>query len=99
MIEKFFVLKLWTEYIIPAAIIVLVIGSFFLKGIVSNIGWSKKEKWLISNGYERYLIEPMSRYHDAIYEWRNKENLKSIRENSAKRMKYKSFIQTMKKGL
>lgn len=99
MIEKFFALKLWTEYIIPAAIIALVIGSFFVKEIVSNIGWSKKEEWLKTNGYERYLIEPMNGYHDAIYEWRNKENLKRIRENSAKRMKYKYFIHMMNGGL
>ena len=91
MVEKYFTLKLWDEFIIPVLIVALIITATIIHGLISAIRWGRKEKWFKNNGYERYLVAPMNGYHDAIYEWRDKEN-KKIREDEAKRMPYRKFI-------
>ena len=95
MIEKFFTLKIIEEFIIPIIIIIIAILWCF----ISTIKWNRKEKWLKTHGYKRYLLSPRNGYHEAIYEWRNNDNLKEIREDTVEKMKYKKFIKKMQEGI
>lgn len=96
MIEKFFALKIWTEFIIPTVLIVAIIIVVFVFCFVYVIRWNRKKKWLKNNGYEQYLLIPGNENHGAIYEWKNKETMKSIREDDAERMTYRKLVQKMK---
>lgn len=98
MIEKFFTLKVWAEYIIPAVIIALAavgILAVLVYYRVSSIRWRRKERWLKNNGYIRYLVRPGDDYQGAIYEWQSRNKSKRIREDEAERMTYRKFIKKM----
>lgn len=98
MIEKFFTLKVWTEYVIPSVLTVLVavgVLAVLVYYRVSSIRWRRKERWLKNNGYIRYLVRAGDDYQGAIYEWQSRDKSKSIREDDAERMTYRKFIKKM----
>ena len=98
MIEKFFTLKIWAEYIIPAVVIAIAVVGILVVLVcyrVSSNRWRRKERWLKNNGYNRYLLRPGDDYQGAIYEWQSRNKSKSIREDEAERMTYRKFIKKM----
>ena len=93
--EKFFALKILSDFIVPTAIIVCAVTITLALYFAHIVRWSRKEKWLKNHGYKRYLLIPRRGNRSAIYEWKNKENQKRIREDVAEKMTYRKFVKKM----
>lgn len=95
MLEFLVTLKVWSEYIIPVAILaVALIGAAVIISFQIH-AHSRKIKWLKSNGFVRYLIGVPSVGNSAFYGWRNSLTGKQIDERDLKNIGY-SELKTMK---
>ncbi len=91
MLDLWLKLKVWTEFIIPAAIIIAILAFIALKILRINIDlicWNRKTKWLTNNGYERVLKGVSEAGGFTFYAWK-KNGCKTIDEHDLKRWSYK----------
>ena len=76
--DTYFKFKMFTEYIIPIAVIVIVIAVVIIHTVISVIKESRIEKFFLKNGYERKLFGVPSFGGGAFYGW--------VRESDGKRV-------------
>lgn len=86
-------LKVWSEFIIPIALIVLIVSVAIIEGIVEQVKWNRKIKYLQKNGYERYLHNVASVGTKCWYGWKNELTNKRVLEIELKRISYKELKQ------
>lgn len=96
MLEVWAAIEVWIGFILPAAIIVIILGYFFCVYLIKNISWNRKIRWLQSNGFERYLIGVPSVGGGSFYGWRNKTTGKMIDDRELDHLKFNVFISKMK---
>lgn len=89
MFDFWIKLKVWTEFIIPAAFLVLVCAIYVAAACISSFRWNRKIKWLKQNGYERFLRDVSSYGGKAFYAWKKEGNKKIIDERNLKHWSYK----------
>ena len=90
MIEKYFTLKLFGEYI-GIGIIVIIVLAMIGSAVIQDIRWSRKIKLLEKNGFEKYLRGVPSVGNGAFYGWRREFDGKRIADYSIKPMSYKAL--------
>lgn len=95
MLELWASLKVWTEYIIPIAIFLLIMLIVFLYILIDSFKWNRKVKFLKKNGYTRYLVGVPSFGNGAFYGWKNEILDKRIDEREMERLSYKQFVKKM----
>lgn len=95
MLELWALLKVWTEYIIPIAIFILIMLTVFLHILIDLFKYNRKVKFLKKNGYTRYLVGVPSFGNGAFYGWKNDENNKRIDEREMEHLSYKQFVEKM----
>lgn len=96
MLDFWLKLKLWTEYIIPASIIVILVAATVLYAAISTFRWNRKIKLLKRNGFEQYLSSVSSVGGRAFYARKNGETGKRIDECDLKRWGYRELRNIIK---
>ena len=96
MLELWASLKVWTEYIIPIAIFLLIILTVFLHILIDLFKWNRKVKFLKKNGYTRYLVGVPSFGDGAFYGWKNDKLDKRIDERDIEHLSYRKFVEKIK---
>lgn len=97
MLEFWATLKIWSEYIIPIALFVLIVLWIVIKLLIDCFKWSRKEKWLMSHGYKRFVLDVSSSGNKVWYGWQNKQNGVMIRQSMIEKLSYQKFITQIQK--
>lgn len=102
MLDFWLKLKLWTEYIVPAAIVALLIISVVLYIAFNSFRYSCREKLLKKNGFKRYRksIGVCNGYVSKpdTYAWKNKETGKDFEERDLMRWSCKHIRKIIKEN-
>lgn len=96
MFEVWATLKVWSEFIIPAIVIVATILIFTCVCLVKSISWNRKIRWLRTHNFERYLVGVPSVGGGAFYGWKNEQTGKRIDERDMTHLKFDMFVKKMK---
>lgn len=95
MIEKYFTLKMWSEFIVPVIAFAVVFLWVIIVIIISSVKESRKEKFLKKSGFEKRLHSPRSGYGPARYKYIYK-NIE-IYENKVLHTKYNELVKYVNK--
>lgn len=95
MIEKYFIFKMWSEFIVPVIAFVVVFLWVLIAIIISSVKEYRKEKFLTGHGFEKRLHSPRSGYGPARYKYVYKSI--ELSENKVLHMKYKELVKYVNK--
>lgn len=91
MVEIWATFKVWIEYIIPIAVVILIVAIAIVSTLVSSFRWSRKVKYLVNPCFSRYLHDVSSCGGDNTYAWKNEETGQIYLEWEIKRLSYSNF--------
>ncbi|MDO5547472.1 MAG: hypothetical protein Q4F79_03205 [Eubacteriales bacterium] len=95
--ENFWIkFMVWTEYIIPIAIVAIFLIISIICSCIKAFKWNRKINWLKNHGYERYLSGVPSFGSGAFYSWKNEQTGKRVDERDLKWMSYSRLVNEMK---
>lgn len=97
MIELWAKIQIWSEYIIPIAILVITVLIYIVACMVTSFKWGRKIKWLEAHGFERYLRSVSSVGGSNSYGWKEKEGGRNIAEYELRGLTFREFRRRMEK--
>ncbi len=72
--DTYFKFKMFSEYIVPIALIIITIVALMIVCAISSIKEKRIKKFFVSNGYERELFDVASFGGGAFYGWVRKSD-------------------------
>lgn len=79
--ENYFKLKMFTDYILPFSVLLLVVIIVVIRVTISTIKASRIEKFFLSHGYERKLFDTASFGDNHLYGWVRESDGKRVDDN------------------
>lgn len=96
MLEVWATLRVWSEYIIPAIAVILIILAYLCVYTVKAFQLNRKIRWLRNHGFQREISGVPSFGDGAFYAWRNKRTGKSIDERDLDCLKFDALVNKLK---
>jgi len=89
--DKYFELKLYLEYIIPIALLVILFVIIAIGIIIGTIRRKRINKFFLSHGYERKLLGVPSVGNGAFYGWVRESDHKRVDDRDIKNWSLKEI--------
>lgn len=94
--ENYFKLKMFTDYILPFIVALLVIVVAIIYITISAIKSNRIEKFFLSNGYTRELFNTSSFGDNHLYGWIRESDGKRVADNKIKGLSLKQIKEKYK---
>ena len=82
--NSYFKLKIYTEYIIPIVLLIVLLVIIAIWVVINNTKTKRINKFFLSNGYERKLLDVSSIGSKAFYGWVRESDNKRVDDRDIK---------------
>lgn len=89
--NTYFKIKMYLEYIIPVAIMAIAIVYVAISYTIDSIKEKKINKFFLSHGYERKLLDVPSVGNGAFYGWKRESDHRIVDDRDIKHLSLKEI--------